>query len=62
MTQGAAIRNFVVMTTNLHRLSGIEVASLTTTHRPHAESMMLWTLAAGAALILVVAGIASLLG
>lgn len=50
------------MTTHLHRLSGVEVASLTTTHRPHAESVMLWALAAGAALIIIVAGIASLIG
>ena len=49
------------MTTHLHRLSGVEVASLTTTHRPHAESVFLWVLAAASALIFLAAGIASLL-
>ena len=49
------------MTTHLHRLSGVEVASLTTTTRPHAESVMLWVMAGAAALVVVVAAIASLL-
>ena len=61
MTGRAPVRTVVVMTTHLHRLSGVEVASLTTTTRPHAESVMLWAMAGAAALVVIVAGIASLL-
>ncbi|WP_425955416.1 hypothetical protein [Xylanimonas sp. McL0601] len=49
------------MSTHLHRLSPREVASLTTTSRPHAESVMSGVLAALAVLLLLAAGIAALL-
>jgi len=61
MPSVAPVRTVVIMTPHLHRLSGAEVASLTTTTRPHAESVMLWAMAGAAALVLIIAGIASLL-
>ncbi|WP_165350416.1 hypothetical protein [Xylanimonas protaetiae] len=49
------------MTTHLHRLSPREVASLTTTTRPHTESVAAGVLAAASGLAVVAAGLAALL-
>ena len=56
-----AARSVAAMSTHLHRLSPREVASLTTTTRPHAESVTTTVLAALAVLIFLTAGLAALL-
>ncbi|GAB2468688.1 hypothetical protein [Xylanimonas ulmi] len=49
------------MTTHLHPLSPREVASLTSTARPRAESVALGVLSAASALAVVAAGLARIL-